>query len=168
MAEPLAYRVLNANYRLGKAEHARAVARFAARSDAAIGPRLEALGMLEKWAQPGGRDRIMGVWRPLKPREASLAVEALRPEIGGIFAGPNRLRTRAARVAAALGLKEVGPALHALLRDAKRPASARVEALKALAVLKDKKLDDAVKAALASTEPALRAEGRSVLAESKP
>ena len=65
LSEPLAFRVLNANFRLGEKENANAVARFAVRNDAGNALRLEALRMLEMWAEPPGRDRIMGVWRPL-------------------------------------------------------------------------------------------------------
>src|SRR5262249_42521772 len=89
MSEPLSYRVLNANFRLGTVENARAVARFAARSDIKPELRVEALRELEAWAKPPGRDRIMGVWRPLPPRAKNIGADALRPALGGIFTGPD-------------------------------------------------------------------------------
>jgi quinoprotein glucose dehydrogenase len=164
MSEALGYRVLNANFRLGKTDNARAVARFAARSDAPEALRVEALRELNEWAKPGGRDRIMGVWRPLAPRDASLARDALRPELGGIFTGPNAVRQEAAKVAANLGIKEIGPALYDLLADTKRPVQVRVDTLLALRTLNDTRLEKALKLALGDSEPRLRAEGRRVLA----
>jgi quinoprotein glucose dehydrogenase len=168
LADALAFRVLNANYRLGQAEHARAVAGFAARTDVGEALRVEAVTLLRTWAKPSGRDRILGVWRPLKERDASLAAEALRPVIRGLIGGPDKLRQQAVRAAGELGLKEVRAPLHALLRDGKRSAATRLEVLRALEALKDGKLDDAVDQALASAEPALRAEARRVLAVRKP
>jgi quinoprotein glucose dehydrogenase len=167
-SEPLGYRVLNANFRLGKAENARAVARFAARSGEHEALRVEALRELERWSSPPGRDRVMGVWRPLPARPAGLAADALRASLGGIFTGPGNVRKEAARVAAKLGIKEIGPALFALAGDTKQPALVRVETLRALAALKDSRLDQAVKLALDDAEPRLRAEGRRVLAALRP
>jgi quinoprotein glucose dehydrogenase len=168
MSEPLSYRVLNASFRLGSAENARAVARFAARSDIKPELRVEALRELEIWAKPPGRDRIMGVWRPLPPRAENIAADALRPALGGIFTGPDKVRQQAVRVAAKLGVREIGPALFDLLADTKRPAAVRVETLRALAALKDERLEKAVKIALADGEPHLRGEARRVLARTNP
>ncbi len=168
MSDPLGYRVLNANFRLGKEENARAVARFAARSDVPADLRVEALRELSLWAKPPGRDRIMGVWRPLAPRPNGIAAEALRPALGGIFTGPNSVRKEAAKVAADLGIKEIGPTLYGLAMDGKRPAEVRVESLRALAALKDKQLDTAVRSAIGDGEPRVRAEGRRILATTNP
>jgi quinoprotein glucose dehydrogenase len=168
LRDPLGYRVLNANFRLGKPENARALARFAARAGEREPLRIEALRELELWSKPPGRDRIMGVWRPLSPRPESVAADALRSSLGGIFTGPASVRKQAARVAARLGIKEIGPALFVLVSDTKQPALVRVETLRALAALKDERLDKAVKSALDDAEPRLRAEGRRVLAELRP
>ena len=130
--------------------------------------RLDALRALQEWAKPKGRDRVMGLWRPLEPRSESIAAEAVRPVLGGIFTGPDKVRQEAAKVAAKLGIKEVGPVLFDLVADTKRPAQARVETLRALATLKDARLDKAMELALADNDPRLRTEGRRVLAASKP
>ena len=137
MSEPLGYRVLNANFRLGKAENARAVAGFAARSDGKEALRVEAVQMLGLWAKPPGRDRIMGLWRPLAPRPENIAEDALRPALGGIFTGPDKVRQEAAKVAAQLDIKEIGPTLYEMTADRKRPAQVRIDTLTALAALKD-------------------------------
>ena len=169
MSDALGYRVLNANFRLGKAENARAVAGFAARSEGrASGCAWRPSAMLGMWAKPPGRDRIMGLWRPLEPRPESMAADALRPALGGIFTGPDKVRQEAAKVAAQLGIKEIGPTLFEMVADAKRPAQVRVDTLMALAALKDERLDKALKLALADAEPRLRGEARRVLAQKQP
>jgi quinoprotein glucose dehydrogenase len=164
----LGYRVLNANFRLGKAENALAVARFAARSDAIEALRIEAVRMLGEWAKPNGRDRVMGLWRPLPERPATVAAEAMKKVLGGIFSGPNQLRTEAAKVAAKLGVKEIGPALLALVSDTKQAADVRVETLRALEALKDERLDRAISLTLADGDARVRAEGLRVLAGLRP
>ncbi len=76
-SEPLLRRVLNANFRLGQAETAKALAHFASRTDAPETMRAEALHELGEWPNPSGRDRIVGVWRPLT-KQAGIAVSRLR------------------------------------------------------------------------------------------
>jgi quinoprotein glucose dehydrogenase len=168
LPDALGYRVLNANFRLGKAENAAAVARFAANSDAPEKLRVEALKELADWAKPAGRDRVMGLWRPLPPRPAELAVAALRPALGGIFSGPDKVRQEAARLAARLGIKEVGPVLLAMAADSKRPPQGRVEALRGLAALKDARLPKAMELALNDADPRVRNEGRRLLTHVRP
>ena len=73
--------------------------------------RVEAVKMLGGWAKPGRRDRVTGLTQDLRRRDpAHRGREALRASLGGIFSGPDAVRGEAAKVAAALGIKEVGPA----------------------------------------------------------
>ena len=67
---PLGYRVLNANFRLGQKENAEAVTAYAGRADSPEELRVEALKELADWTKPAGRDRVMGVWRPLEAAAA--------------------------------------------------------------------------------------------------
>lgn len=168
MSEALGYRVLNANFRQGKAENAKALARFAARSGEKEGLRVEAVRELDLWARPPGRDRIMGVWRPLPERPQEDALAAFRASMGGLFTGPSAVRKEAARVAVKFGIKDVGPALFATVADEKQPAIVRAETLLALQALKDERLEKAVELALGGKEPRLRAAGRRVLVATKP
>jgi quinoprotein glucose dehydrogenase len=165
---PLGYRVLNANFRLGRKENAEAVAAFAGRADAEEELRIEALKELADWTKPAGRDRVIGVWRPLEPRPPELAADAFRAVLGGVFNGSDKVRKEAVDTAVKLGVKEVGPVLLETARDAKRPARMRAESLRALASLKDSRLDAAVKTALDDAEPLVRSEGRRLLAQTKP
>jgi quinoprotein glucose dehydrogenase len=166
--EFLLWRALNANFRLDGEKNAQTVARFAATAGAPEKLRAEAVKMLGLWANPGRRDRVTGLTQDLGQRDAKVAAEALKGSLGGIFSGPNTVRREAARVAAGLGIKEVGPALFDMAADTKRPAADRVEMLRALEALKDTRLEKATELALADAEPRLRAEGRRLLARAKP
>jgi quinoprotein glucose dehydrogenase len=130
--------------------------------------RIEALKELADWTKPAGRDRVMGVWRPLEPRSPELAADAFRAALGGIFNGADKVRNQAVASAVKLGVKEVGPVLLETAKDVKRPARTRAEALGALAALKDSHLETAVQSALDDAEPLVRSEGRRVLAQTKP
>jgi quinoprotein glucose dehydrogenase len=165
---PLLYRIVNANFRLGKADNAAAVAALAARADVPEPLRIRALRNLGEWSQPSGRDKIVGLWRPLAPRSPTLAADAFRSQLAGIFSGPDKVRQEAARLAAKLGIKEIGPVLFAMVVDKERPASVRAETLKALAALHDDRVGKAIDAALADSDPRLRTEGRRQLARRDP
>jgi quinoprotein glucose dehydrogenase len=168
LSEPVLYRVINANFRLGKRENAAALATLAGRPDLSEAVRLEALRALRDWANPPPLDRVVGLSRPLPPRPAADATEALRPALGGIFTAPDRVRAEGARLAARLGIREVGPALLDLVTDRRRAPPVRIEALKALQTLKDERLPRAMQAALADPDGRLRGEGRRVLAARDP
>jgi quinoprotein glucose dehydrogenase len=168
LPEPLIYRVINANFRLGKPENAEAVAALAARSDVPAALRIDALKALGEWTTPKVRDRVMGLARPLDPRPQKIAGDALRPALGGIFASPDNVRQEAAKLAAALGIKEVGPVLMDLVSDSKLSPQVRVETLRALETLKDANLNKAMDLALKDKEPRVRSEGRRLLAKANP
>ncbi|HWG45196.1 MAG TPA: PVC-type heme-binding CxxCH protein [Gemmataceae bacterium] len=168
MPMPFVIRALNTHFRLGQPENAAALAAFAARPDATEKMRVEALKLLGLWAKPPRRDRVTGLTQNLGTRDARVAVAALKQSLGGLFAGPNAVRQEAAKVAAGLGIKEVGPVLFALASDAKRPAAMRVEVLRALETLRDGSLDKAMRAALHDADPRVRTEGRRLLAHARP
>jgi len=166
--DPLLRRVLNAHFRLGTAENAKAVAEYAARSDAPEAMRIEALAMLKDWEKPSPKDRVLNFWRPLEHRSHDLAVNALKPALPGILTGPNKLRTAAAQLAADFGMKEVGPVLLGLLKDKSQAGQTRADALSALAVLQVPELEATVDQALADSDSRVRAAGRNVLMKLKP
>jgi quinoprotein glucose dehydrogenase len=168
LSEPLGYRVLNANFRLGGPAQAADVARLAARADVPEALRIEALRQLADWTQPSGRDRIVGLWRPLPARPAHWAVDALRPALGGILHAPDQVRQEGALLAAKFGMKEAGPLLLPLATDPKQSAQVRMEALKSLEALKDQGLTQAVQAALSDADAKLRTAGRRILVSLDP
>ena len=97
-----------------------------------------------------------------------MAANALKTKINGIFTGPPSLQTEAAAVVGKLGITEVGPILFGLVGDASASPATHVVALNALEVLKDAKLANAVRDAIASADPKLRNAGRAILIKTKP
>ena len=157
-SEPLLRRVLNANFHFGTRESAKALAGFAARGDVEENMRAEALEELADWPHPSGRDRVVGLWRPVaavRPRET--AVEALQPALAGILRdAPDSVRVAASRAVGRLTIADAAPVLSGLVGDTKLSGRVRVEALKALAALDDAKLEEALQVAQADANEELR------------
>ena len=168
LTEPTLWRVINANFRLGDQKNADAVARLAARADIPEALRIEATRALEGWAQPSGRDRVLGLWRPLPKRDAKIPASAFSAALGGILSGPEKVRQAATQAAVKLGIKEVGPALLQLLTDKASSPQTRREAVKALRELNDARLSEAAEIAVKDENALVRAEGRRALAKLDP
>ena len=168
LPDQLMYRVINANYRLKTKESAAALAKFAGRSDVPEALRLEAVDCLLSWEEARVRDRVVGLYRPVAGKPAKEIVEVVRPHLGGIFGGSNKVRAEAGKLAAKLGIKEVGDMLADLAIDLKLPAGERIEAMKALAALNHERLEEAMTFALSDKDPLIRTEGRRMLAKHDP
>ena len=166
---PVLRRVVNANLRIGEAENAAALVRLAAREDVPVPIRAEALDALSQWAAPSGRDRIVGLWRPIAPRSADPAVESLRPALASMLqAAPTEVRAAACRAAGSLAIAEAGPTLRALVADASSPVEVATQALRALETLQDPGLAGAVRQALDSRDAKLRVEALRLLVQTDP
>lgn len=168
LEDPVAYRSLAANFKLGSPEAAKRVAAFAARSGNADHLRIAALKLLAEWTQPRRLDPITGLRQALPERPLADVVTAVRPNLTGLFAGSDALRSEAVKTVAVLGIADVGPIMLDLVKDPSRPARVRAEALFALQSLKAKELDNATSLALESTEDRLRAAARVVRAQANP
>ncbi|MEQ1852783.1 MAG: PVC-type heme-binding CxxCH protein, partial [Chthoniobacteraceae bacterium] len=165
----LLLRIINAHYRLGQPADAKALAALAADPAAREAGRREALAVLAAWANPGPKDRLLYLWRPLPARPADAAVAALTPVIADmLLKGTGAIQESAAGTAARLGLRGAGDALVAIAVDGKAAKAARIEALKALAAMKDPRLAQAATEALTDRDPKLRAEGLNALIASNP
>ena len=163
LSDPVLRRVLNANYRIGGGDHADRIAQIAANASTPEELRVDALRALQDWAEPSGRDRLLGAWRPLEKRDAALAVSALKPVLAAVFSGPDRVRRAATRAASRLEIKEVGPTLLALVRDSSATPGARAEAIEALSALRAPELASAVEPALQDAAAEVRAAARTAL-----
>ena len=166
--EFLLWRALNANFRLGKSEHAAAVAAFATRPGAPEKMRVDAVKMLGEWAKPGRRDHVTGLTQDLGERDAAIAITAFKANLGALFTGPDAVRKEATTVAAKLGIKEVAPVLFDIATDTKQKPATRIEAIRALEALKDARLAKATEAALFDEDARVRTEGRRQVAKAKP
>lgn len=166
--DALARRVLNANFRLGQAEHAQAIATAAMRPGASETIRLEAIDMLATWSRPAPKDRVLNIWRPLPARDGAPALAAYRRALPALVARPDKGGSEAARRAAELGIQEVGPMLHSLLADTTLGGPARADALRALATLKDGQLLDVTQRSTKDGEPAVRVAALDILVGLRP
>ncbi|MGQ0635641.1 MAG: PVC-type heme-binding CxxCH protein [Planctomycetaceae bacterium] len=168
LSEPTLWRVINANFRLGEAKHAAAVAALAVRSDIPARLRLEAISALGDWGEPSNRDRLLGSWRPLPPRDPKVAAAAFASGIGELFKGTDELCQAAAKVAGKLKVREAGPELLRQFSSAGRAAETKAEALRALTAIEDSQAQKAGEQALSDMSPLLRTEGRRTLARLQP
>ncbi|MFO0946555.1 MAG: PVC-type heme-binding CxxCH protein [Planctomycetota bacterium] len=168
LAEPVLRRALNANYRIGKKENAERIASIALQANVPTSVRVDAAEMLRDWVQPSGRDRIVGVWRPLPRRSVEDPANVLRPVLAAILKdSPEQVRLPAIQAAAAYRIQEAGPILFEIFKQ-KNPVSVRSEALAALGALDARELSDAIPLALKDKNGGVRTAGYRLLAKTQP
>ncbi len=162
-------RAINARYRLGGTENAQALAVFAANSATVEVARKDAIDALTEWADPNPKDRLLNEWRPLPKRGSENATAAMTPVIASILTeAPDSIRETVARLAAKLSIAAAGEPLFALASNERAGTGARVEAIRALATLKDKHLAQIAKLAVSDKNPKVRNEGLQALAATDP
>ena len=142
--DPAIRRSLAALRRIGTGESARAVAAHAAKAGASEITRVEAIEILENWAQPIGRDALTGLWRPGKPGNASDAADAIRANLGSMLSGSPKVRSAVVKAAGKLGLKDMAPTLFTIANDSSQTPATRIDAIDALAELDGKLLDSKI------------------------
>ncbi|MDR3636314.1 MAG: HEAT repeat domain-containing protein [Isosphaeraceae bacterium] len=168
-SEALIRRAINARFRLGRPEDARALIEFAA--DSAHRPRLreEAVAALLDWESPAPRDRVTGFWRPLPRRDLAVLREPLGQAFRRFLAQPSGpLQARVIDLAEKLGLQSDHTTLLGLIRNRSADASVRLSALRLLTGHAGPWRDPALKSGLGSEDPKLRAEARGILAKVDP
>lgn len=161
--DALLRRVLNANFRLGGAENAQRLAKFAANPQSPRTLRLEAIDMLANWESPSSRDRVLGMWRPLANRDKGIAKAALQESLPGILAAPTTIRLAAAKLAARLEIAEAAEPLRALFAANDESGRVRSEALSSLAQLRPDDVPALLPAALADKSAEVRTAARGLL-----
>jgi quinoprotein glucose dehydrogenase len=159
-------RALNAAFRLGHIQQVFGVARTARFSPAL---RLEALRIMAEWDQPSGRDRLMGLWRPIPARPRQEAIDFLQAGIGGLLQqGPPEVAMEGARLAVAFKITDgLGDFLHGTLSDGGYSGEMMASALRALAELKDPRFAPDVVRALKAKEPELVREAVRLVPQAK-
>jgi quinoprotein glucose dehydrogenase len=162
-------RAVDANYRLGKLENAKALATLAADSRMPESARKDGLEALTIWAHPDGKDRLLNQWRPIADRGDADASAAITESAGALFKdAPASIQETLATLAGKLSLKSAADPLAALASNDKTAAATRVEAIKALAELKDARLGDIARKAIHDQNTQVRAEGLLALAGADP
>ena len=134
----VARRVINTLYRMGTPEAAISLAKFAGHPSTLIDFRLDALDALANWEIPDPRDRVLNVYRPLKPRPIVDAVKAIEPQIDALMASQVEIRGKAIDVASTLGVQKIVPYLIARVDKQDSSSEARAAALTGLAKLDSK------------------------------
>ena len=162
-------RVVNANFRVGKAENARALAAFAAAANTPDAARGDALDVLSAWANPSPKDRLLNQWRPIPARGNEDAVAAISTAVPDLLKNsPPLVQATVVKLVAKLSIPGTGDALATLAASANAGATTRIEAIKALAALKDPQLAKAARAALTDKDAKVRAAGLDALAKADP
>ena len=160
-SDALARRAINANYRLGAAENAKAVLAAVTCPTLSTAVRAEALAALKDWSNPPPRDRVTGFWRDEKARDAAVARGVVEGGLEAVLAGTTgRLQTDAVGLVVAVGAKADEARFVSIADDIKADPNLRVAALRFLAGRKSKQADAVVTAALKSASPLVRAEAR--------
>jgi len=163
-ADPVLRRAMNANLRLGKTSNAQAIADLVAQDTVSEAVRVEGLEFLGDWAKPGGRDRITGLWRPVSDRSPNAARQALKSYWKDLLGtASDNVRIAAIIAIEKLELKEAGETLRGLVADDMLKVDIRIAALRALAGLKDEKLNELIQVARKDKENGLRREGSRIL-----
>jgi quinoprotein glucose dehydrogenase len=135
---PLLRRIVNANFRTGDFQNARALAQFATLACAPENVRFEALQGLSRWEHPSPLDQITGLYRPLPARDTRIVGEAIRPFVGEVLHDSSTaLRIAAAKLASHHQIKEAKPELSRLLDDKNVDSRVRAECLAALSSFTD-------------------------------
>src|SRR6187399_226237 len=155
--EPLVERSINAHYRLGTAANAKALAQYATRNGANNTMRAEALAQLGLWGARPQRDRIVGIYRPLKVAAAKDAADALVPVLPKVLGqGPEEVQLAALGAIGTLSLHDASKTLISTVADEEGREAVRVGALKALETLGGDGVMTGIHAAEKSSNSALR------------
>jgi quinoprotein glucose dehydrogenase len=167
---PLVVRALNANYRLGGAPRAQALANYSLNDKASEEMRAEALKQLALWGNTPARDRVVGIFRPMEAREPRDAIAALEPQVTRLLADgvPQTVQLAAIDAVGALKLGTASPALVAVVNNDKAPEAVRSAALRALDGFEGNAVLEAVAAAEKSSSPALRLAALQIVAHRSP
>jgi quinoprotein glucose dehydrogenase len=146
-------RAINANFRLGGAEPARRIAAFAAATNVPASSRVEALECLADWEYPDEIDRVVGLWRPIKPdalrRSSEIVRAAMEPHWINLWRDSNGTIVQAALTCAeeVVALNQATNVL-AMFNDTSRPVDVRARALEVLRDLDEANFPPAIEAAL--------------------
>lgn len=162
----LVSRAINANLRVGADRNATVLASYAVRRDVSDPFRVMALEALGEWANPSPLDRVMGLWRPIKTRNAEPARRALRTAAPALFqVKPEAVAQAALKAAVSLGVKEIGHGAADLFARSNASPGLRMEILRTLAGLRHSRWPELLQTGLKDSDPAVRAEALRLAAD---
>jgi quinoprotein glucose dehydrogenase len=162
-------RTINAHYRLGKSENARALADLAGNAAMPEGVRKDALDALTAWGEPSPKDRLLNQWRPIAARGPESAVAAVASDVDSLLKdSPASVQEMVAKLVAKFSISSAGEPLLQLASNEHAGSAARVEALRALVALKDNRIAQAAKSAVTAKDAKVRTEALQALAGTDP
>ena len=168
-SEVFTRRALNAAYRLGGETEARNVAAASVDSRLPESLRREAVDLLAGWAKPSPRDRILGMWRPLEPRDSAPASKAFGEVAERLLTGTTgELRVAAVQAAGRLQVEAASTRLLELAGTEVLPGSLRAACVKALGELAPAGIVERLIAWTRDTQPAVRTAAMEVLVAQQP
>jgi quinoprotein glucose dehydrogenase len=162
--EAFVRRAIGANLRVGTDEAMQNLLDYAQHEGSPVAMRAEAIDALSTWAKPSVLDRVDGRFRGVVTRDLVAVQNKSADIITKLLSNKEAVvRNHAAKAAGKLKIEKASAQLLARLKT-DPAADVRVETLKALAALKDKQIDVAIKVALADKEKSVRVVALDLLA----
>ncbi|MFK5922288.1 MAG: c-type cytochrome [Verrucomicrobiota bacterium] len=162
-------RLINANFRLGKNEHAKRLLDYAANDRLPEFVRLEALNAIAEWPHPNVIDSTLGIFRPLdiKTRDdISKTVQAGLPAI--LKVAQNSLLAAATKLAGQYQFEISAPLLIQQLGNAQTDTALRIICLQQLTQRKAAELNPLFAQILNDKNPLIRKEAHAALLQIDP
>ena len=158
-SEALVRRAINANLRVGTDEAMQNLIDYSLKESNPPKMRAEAIEALSTWAKPSVLDRVDGRFRGDIKRDASLVKNKTGNALIQLLNNKDTLvRLSAVKAISKLDIREGAATLLSLLKNDKN-AEVKVEALKALASMQDKLMEQAIQIALTGKDKSVRVAG---------
>jgi quinoprotein glucose dehydrogenase len=131
--------------------------------------RKDALDALTQWGEPSPKDRLLNQWRPIAARGQEAAVAAVAPAVVSMLKdSPASIQEMVAKLAGKFSLSAAGEPLVQLASNVGADSAVRIEALRALTTLKDRRLAEAARVAVKDKNAKVRTEALQALVGSDP
>lgn len=148
-SEAFTRRAISANFRVGTTEAALRVAGFVAEGKADEELLAAGLEALQHWTEPEELDLVVGRYRPLEPRDPSIAAQALGAQLDALLTSTHSsVRSAAMELARQMDLSISNETLVKVFENREASASLRAEALRSLASQQAPQLGNAVESGL--------------------
>ena len=165
--EPLARRVVSANFRVADADAAERLVKIAANGQLPPTVRSEAIAFLAEWDQPEQLDRTIGQFRATEPKSLDAVRPSLSQAIAGML-GDESIRGAALPLVGQYGLAEAAPLVASIVSDAQLETDDRVAGLKSLETVAPQATADLVPSLLEDAAGKVRSAARAALSRISP
>ncbi len=162
-------RLLGANFRAGGDENAQRLLRFLQHDASSVSSRREAAAMLTAWNEPSPLDRVVGLYRPIKPRSTDTLRDMLKSQATTLLgnAAPD-LREPIIDLLAVYKIDSGTAVLRSWVLDESQKTSTRIAALHLLAEQDAPQTTALLKSVFKDNDPDVRIAAGSILAQRDP